>query len=204
MQHLLLHLPYEAKMGGLCSTIGAIQLRDVRRFFERNAKINTKLKLQLQSHIFRRRCHTSQPNIMVTTFLSCIIHPLITMLAITNRVSAFSEDNLKVQVMRGIRPWTMKSGVVSCYTVDQPLRGGAVYCVSSQHCFHVTSFHFTSFHYLASNPLYHVWYREFQQLFWRRSRAPTPMEMESLLKNGAGNSQPDFIYWFQQKVVLNS
>ena len=38
-------------MGGLCSTIGAIQLRDVRRFFEQNAKINAKLKLQLQSHI---------------------------------------------------------------------------------------------------------------------------------------------------------
>ena len=35
MQHLLLHLPYEAQMGGgLCSTIGAIQLRDVRRSFE--------------------------------------------------------------------------------------------------------------------------------------------------------------------------
>ena len=28
--------------------------------------------------------------------------------------------------------------------------------------------------------------------------------MEILLKNGAGNSQPDFIYWFQQKVVFNS
>jgi len=47
MQHLLLHLPYEARMGGLCSTIGAIQLRDVRRFFEQNTKINAKLKLQL-------------------------------------------------------------------------------------------------------------------------------------------------------------
>jgi len=35
MQHLLLHLPYEARMeGGLCSTIGAIHLRDVRRSFE--------------------------------------------------------------------------------------------------------------------------------------------------------------------------
>ena len=47
MQHLLLHLPYEARMGGLCSTVGAIQLRDVRRSFERNGKINIKLKLLL-------------------------------------------------------------------------------------------------------------------------------------------------------------
>ena len=104
MQHLLLHLPYEARMGGLCSTVGAIQLRDVRRSFERNAKINVKLKLLLQSHIFWRRCQTSQPNTMVTIFPACIIHPLVTMLAIMNRVSASSEDNLEVQVMRGTRP----------------------------------------------------------------------------------------------------
>ena len=47
------------RWGGLCSTIGAIQLRDVRRSFERNAKINVKLKLLLQSHIFWRRCQIS-------------------------------------------------------------------------------------------------------------------------------------------------
>jgi hypothetical protein len=29
MQHLILHLPYEARMGGLCRAIGAIQSRDV-------------------------------------------------------------------------------------------------------------------------------------------------------------------------------
>ena len=80
--------------GGLCSNVGAIQLTDVRRSFEWNAKINVKLKLLLQSHIFWRRCQTSQPNTMVTIFSACIIHPLVTMLAIMNRVSASSEDNL--------------------------------------------------------------------------------------------------------------
>ena len=44
MQHLILHLPYEARMGGLCRAIGAIQLRDFKRFFELNVKINAKLK----------------------------------------------------------------------------------------------------------------------------------------------------------------
>jgi len=29
MQHLILHLPYEARMGGPCRAIGAIQSRDV-------------------------------------------------------------------------------------------------------------------------------------------------------------------------------
>ena len=68
MQHLLLHLPYEARMGGLCSAVGAIQLRDVKISFERNVKINVKLKLLLQSHIFWMRCQTSLPNTMVTIF----------------------------------------------------------------------------------------------------------------------------------------
>ena len=44
MQHLILHLPYEARMGGLCRAIGAIQLRDFKRFFELNVKIKAKLK----------------------------------------------------------------------------------------------------------------------------------------------------------------
>ena len=50
MQHLILHLPYEVRMGVLCKTVGAIQLRDVKRFFELNVKINAKLKLPLQRH----------------------------------------------------------------------------------------------------------------------------------------------------------
>jgi len=95
MQHLLLHLPYEAQMGGLCSTIGAIQLRDIRRFFELNVKIYAKLKLTLQRHTFWRKCQTLQQNTMLTTFLACIIHPLVTMLAKMNRTSAFSECNLR-------------------------------------------------------------------------------------------------------------
>ena len=44
MQHLLLDLPYEAQMGGLCRAVGAIQLRDFKRFFKLNVKINAKLK----------------------------------------------------------------------------------------------------------------------------------------------------------------
>jgi len=50
MQHMILQLPYEAQMGGQCRPIGAIQLRNVKRFFELNVKINAKLKLPLQRH----------------------------------------------------------------------------------------------------------------------------------------------------------
>ena len=39
MQHLILHLLYEARMGGLCRAVDAIQLRDFKRFFELNVKL---------------------------------------------------------------------------------------------------------------------------------------------------------------------
>ncbi|XP_039837651.1 uncharacterized protein LOC120698185 [Panicum virgatum] len=42
---------------------------------------------------------------------------------------------------------------------------------------------------------------KFHHQFWRHSRPPTPKESDALLKNGAGNSQPDFISWFKQKVI---
>jgi len=52
MQHMILHLPYEARMGGQCKIVGATQLRDVKKSFELNVKINAKLKLPLQRHTF--------------------------------------------------------------------------------------------------------------------------------------------------------
>jgi hypothetical protein len=42
MQHMILHLPYEARMGGLFRDVGATRLRDNKKSFEPNAKINAK------------------------------------------------------------------------------------------------------------------------------------------------------------------
>ena len=42
MQYMILHLPYEARMGGLFRDVGATRLRDNKRSFEPNAKINAK------------------------------------------------------------------------------------------------------------------------------------------------------------------
>jgi hypothetical protein len=38
--------------GGQCKIVGATQLRDVKKSFELNVKINAKLKLPLQRHTF--------------------------------------------------------------------------------------------------------------------------------------------------------
>ena len=116
MQYLILHLPYEARMGErLCRAVGAIQLRDVKRSFELDIKINAKLKLPSQRHTFWRRCQTSYQNTMLTTFLACITHPLVTMLGRMNRISVFFKGNWEVQVVRPSRPCNFKSDALSCY-----------------------------------------------------------------------------------------
>ena len=101
--------------GVLRRTVGAIQLRDVRRSLELNAKTNAKLKLPSQRHTFWRRCQTSHQNTMLTIFLACITHPLVTMLGKMTRTSVFSEVNSKVQVLRPSSPWIIKSGELSSY-----------------------------------------------------------------------------------------
>jgi hypothetical protein len=93
MEHMILHLPCETRLGGLCGIVGAIQLRGFARFFEAHVKIKIKLKLALQSHKFCTRCQTSQLNTMRGTFPACIIALLDTILEKMNRTSAFTKDN---------------------------------------------------------------------------------------------------------------
>jgi hypothetical protein len=62
------------------------------------------LRLPFQRHTSLRRRQTSQYHTIVTTFLACIIHPLVTMPAIMNRTSASSEGNSEVQVKGPQRP----------------------------------------------------------------------------------------------------
>jgi hypothetical protein len=59
MQHLILHLPTEARLGGACKIIGAMQLRGCRRRFEKNVKINIELKHRWPRHSLLRRWQTS-------------------------------------------------------------------------------------------------------------------------------------------------
>jgi hypothetical protein len=56
---------------------------------------------------------------------------------------------------------------------------------------------------LCVQPLISRWCREFLCQYWSSSRPPNPQQCETLLKLGAGNSEPDFISWFKQKVLFN-
>jgi hypothetical protein len=44
MQHLIMHLPYEARMGGLCNFDGCIQSRGSKKILELDAKLNPTLR----------------------------------------------------------------------------------------------------------------------------------------------------------------
>ena len=44
MQHLIVHLLYEAWMGGSCRTVGAIQSRDVWRLFAKKCRNKAKIE----------------------------------------------------------------------------------------------------------------------------------------------------------------
>ena len=59
MQHLILHLPTEARLGGPCKIVGATQLRGCRRRFDKNVKINVELNHRWLTHSLLRRRQTS-------------------------------------------------------------------------------------------------------------------------------------------------
>jgi hypothetical protein len=122
MEHMILHLPREARLGGGGRTVGDIQLRGFARFFKAHVKIKIKLKLALQRHKFCRRCQTLQLNTMLSTFPTCITNLLNTMLAKINRTLAFSEDNSEVQLFGCARPYLLKSGALSRYMFRATLR----------------------------------------------------------------------------------
>ena len=45
--------------------------------------------------------------------------------------------------------------------------------------------------------------KEFVREFWHQSRDPTSHEQDTLVSAGAGAGRPDFISWFKTKVMLN-
>jgi hypothetical protein len=108
--------------GGAYRTVGAIQLRGFARFFKAHVKIKIKLKLALQRHKFCKRCQTSQLNTMRSTFPAFIIALLDTILEKMNRTSAFSKNNLEVQVFGREIPYLLKSGALSRYIFCATLR----------------------------------------------------------------------------------
>jgi hypothetical protein len=82
MQHLILHLPYEARMGGggLRSFDGVMQLRGSKKILEQNAKINHVLRQSWQKPLSWRSIQISPQNTLVKMFGQSTTQSLDTML----------------------------------------------------------------------------------------------------------------------------
>jgi hypothetical protein len=174
MQHLILHLSYEARMGGEGGCVGSLVLsnRELSKSIRKNVEINTRSSLPLQRHTLWRKGQTSQQLNMVTNSWACIMHPLVSMMTKINRSSTFSEGNLEVQVVQPPRPWDIKRRPIMLYLLTN--------------LDEVTPY-----------------MQQFFDEVWRRSRDPTPQECDTLLRQGAGNALTDFIFWLKQKVPSN-
>ena len=190
---MILHLPYEAQMGGPVQGRWCYSIERCQKVLWTKCKNKCKIEASIAEAYILRRCQTSQQNTMLTTFLACINHPLVTMPMKMNRALAFSVGNSEVQVVT--RPWNMKSGALSCYMC------WPTYPKWSRTCCKFSTNFFSSSHNSVSNSLVSHWYREFHEQFWRESREPTPQETLTLLREGAGNGMLDFISWFKQKVL---
>ena len=94
MQHLIVHLPSEARLGGARTGPLVLSNREMSKdSSQKNVQIKPELRLPLQRQAFGRRLQTSRHPTTSQTFLASIIHPLVTMLAKLNRPSAFSNTN---------------------------------------------------------------------------------------------------------------
>ena len=109
MQHLILHLPTEARLGGPCKIVGATQLRGCRRRFEQNVKINVELKHRWPRHSSLRRRQTSWQHTTKPKIAICIIRSLGTMLTTLKRVNPTSSYS------KGHTSEWLETSIVGCW-----------------------------------------------------------------------------------------
>jgi hypothetical protein len=103
MQHLILHLQYEARMGGVQGRwFYPIErcLKTIRKQCINKCRIEVSIA---EAYILEEVSNFTTTT-MVTNIRACIIYPLVTMIAKMNRTSSFFEGNSKVQVVRPSRP----------------------------------------------------------------------------------------------------
>src|SRR4051812_663397 len=121
MQHLILHLPTEARLGGPVQNRWCYSTERMQKTLRANVKINLELKHRWPRLSLPRRRQTSSQHIMKPKISICIIQSLGTILATPNSVnptSAYSKRSSDLLVLREIRFWISKNG-------------GLLHCISS-------------------------------------------------------------------------
>jgi hypothetical protein len=195
MQHLILHLPYEARMGGGMQGRWCYPIERCLKVHRTKCKNKCKIKASIaEAYILEEVSN------FTTTYygnnLPSMHNPPPHYNASKNEPQHFSRATRKCKYVTP-RPWSMKSGALSCYMC------WATFSKWSRTCGKFSTNLFSGSHYSASNPLVSHWCREFHHQFWSESREPTPQETETLLRQGVENGMPNFISWFKHKVLSN-
>jgi len=170
MQHLILHLPYEARMGGpvqgrWCYPIERC-LKTIRKKCRNKCKIEASIA---EAYILEEVSN------FTTTYYGDKLP------SVHNPPPRYNDgDNeSNLSIFRG------QLGSAS---------GSTTKTLTHEEWRHIMLYVLTNLEEVTP------YMEQFLHEFWRRSRDPTPQEYDALLRKGARNGLPDFISWFKRKV----
>jgi hypothetical protein len=103
MQHLILYLPYEARMGRHVGTL-VLSNREMSKDYSKKCRNKCKIEASIAEAYILKEVSNFTTTYYVDKLQMCIIHPLVIMMAKTNRTSTFFEGNSEAQVVRPPRP----------------------------------------------------------------------------------------------------
>ena len=104
MQHLILHLPYEARMGGPVQGRWCYPIERCLKVVRSKCKNKGKIEASVAEAYILEEVANFTTTYYGDNLPSVHNPPLVTMLVKMNRTSAFSEGNSKAQVHRPPRP----------------------------------------------------------------------------------------------------
>jgi hypothetical protein len=113
MQHMILHLSYEARMGGPVHGRWCYSIERVLKVLRTMTRNKNKIEASIAEAYCTEEVTNFTTKTMLTHFQACIIQPLATMPTKMNRTSASSKGNSEEQVLQLIRSCNIMSGALS-------------------------------------------------------------------------------------------
>ncbi|XP_062213723.1 uncharacterized protein LOC133914685 [Phragmites australis] len=171
MQHMILHLPYEARMGGPVQGRWCYSIERLQKILRNKCKNKCKIEASIaESYILEEVSNYTTK--YYANNLTSVHNP-------PPRYNAGNpEDESKLSIFRG--QLGSASGATNKTLQHEEWRTIMLYVLTN----------------LSEVEPY---MQEFNEQFWHESREPTLEEASALLRDGVGNDMPDFISWFKQK-----
>jgi len=191
MQHMILHLPYEARMGGPVQGRWCYSIERCQKVLRTKCKNKCKIEASIAEAYILEEVSNFTTKYYADNLPSVHNPP--------SRYNADGDES-SLSIFRG--QLGSASGATHKTLKHEEWCIIMLYVLSHTCCKFSTNL-FSSSRFSMSNSHVSCWYWEFHRQFWRKSRKPTPHESDTLLKEGAGNGKPDFISWFKHKVQSN-